>query len=384
MAQIYKTIILGAGASGLMLASMLDSKGDVLLVEGNPKAGAKLSVSGGGRCNLTNRYISAEHYLGDEQFIDAVLKKFDQNKTLKWFEGRGLLLSEEKNHQFFASSSQKVLNIFLDETRSIERRFGCKILAADHDGEVFVVQTDCGGFLGRNLVIATGGLSFPKLGATDIGLQIAQSFGHDIAKPAPALVGFTLQKEQFFFKKLSGISTHVVINIDGRSIQGNLLFAHKGISGPAVLDASLYWQKGQIEIDFLPGFDWNVLVNSKKQVSTLLPLPKRLSRALIEELGLHDKAGIKLGSNEIDKLKTLSSYRMSPAGTFGYSKAEVTKGGVKLSEIGPYSMESKLSKGLYIIGEALDATGRLGGYNLQWAFSSAAVCASALNSEKFQ
>jgi len=183
-----------------------------------------------------------------------------------------------------------------------------------------------------------------------------------------------VQKEQFFFKELSGASTDVKITIDNTICEGSLLFTHKGLSGPAVLDASLYWEKGKIDINFLPHFSWKATQSSKKQISSLLPIPKRITKAFLVQLGIEDKPYNKITHEEMDKLQLLEHYSFSPAGTFGYSKAEVTKGGVDTSEIDAQTMMSHKVKGLYFIGEVLDVTGRLGGYNFQWAFSSAYMC----------
>jgi predicted Rossmann fold flavoprotein len=219
------------------------------------------------------------------------------------------------------------------------------------------------------------------LGASSIGYDIAQSFGHNIVKTAPALVGLTVQKEQFFFKELSGVSTEVKIHIAQTVCEGALLFAHKGISGPAVLDASLYWEKGQIIIDFLPNFSWKSIQGSKKLLSSLLPIPKRVTKAFLLQFCLEDKPYHQFTKQEEQVLHTLSYYGFSPAGTFGYTKAEVTKGGVNTSEVDSHTMMSKKEHGLYFIGEVLDITGRLGGYNFQWAFSSAYSCAQSIKGE---
>ena len=192
------------------------------------------------------------------------------------------------------------------------------------------------------------------------------------------MVGFTVQKEQFFFKELSGSAVDVCIKVGQHFCKGALLFAHKGMSGPAVLDASLYWEKGTIEIDFLPSFHWNSIKGSKKQITSLLPLSKRITKAFLVQLELKDKPFCQLTAQELDKLKLLNHYRLSPAGTFGYTKAEVTKGGVSTDEVDAQTMMSKKVKNLYFIGEVLDVTGRLGGYNFQWAFSSAYQCSQYL------
>jgi predicted Rossmann fold flavoprotein len=224
-------------------------------------------------------------------------------------------------------------------------------------------------------------LSFPKLGASDIGLRIAESLGHRIVRPAPALVGWTLQPAQAFFKELSGVSAEVEIQVGPRRWQGRILFAHRGLSGPAVLNASLWWERGEVVIDFLPGFNLQTIRGSRKQLTTLLPLPRRLTRALLEHLGIGDRPAFSLDRGAWERLESLHDYRFAPAGTFGYSKAEVTRGGVATGEVDPETMESRLVPGLHFVGEVLDVTGELGGYNFQWAFSSAAVCADALNRE---
>jgi len=188
----------------------------------------------------------------------------------------------------------------------------------------------------------------------------------------------TVQPEQFFFKALSGASLEVIIHTEEKHFRGNLLFAHKGISGPAVLNASLYWKRGQIEIDWLPDFDWQ-LMRGKKQLSTILPLAKKVAKAFLEHLQVADKPSERLTEEELSRLKTLQQYRFAPAGTFGYGKAEVTRGGISALEIDPYTMMSLKEPDLYFVGELLDVTGELGGYNFQWAFSSANACAEAIN-----
>jgi predicted Rossmann fold flavoprotein len=198
--------------------------------------------------------------------------------------------------------------------------------------------TDQGIAYGRRVIVATGGVSYPRLGASDIGYRIAEAFGHTVTPQAPALVGMTLQPEQFFFKELSGLSTEVKIEVGDRTLHGSLLFAHKGISGPAVLDASVYLKKGSIVIDFLPSFDLASIPKSPKKISTLLPLPKRLSKALLHHVGLEDVAVNRLRAQEMHKLERLQAYRFAPAGTFGYARAEVTRGGVDTDEIDPRTM----------------------------------------------
>lgn len=370
-----KIIIIGGGASALMLASLLP-KNTAIIIESNPKPGAKILVSGGGKCNITNTRMGTQYFLGDENFIQPSLKKFNEKALLRWLERQRLHPVLRKETQYFCKDSAKeLLDIFLKESKKQTFCMTEKVLEVTKRDEIFYVKTNKKMHTAKAVVVASGGLSFPKIGASSIGYEIAESFGHSIVKTAPALVGFTVQKEQFFFKALSGVSTDVKIHIGDDVCEGALLFAHKGMSGPAVLDASLYWEKGKIEIDFLPNFSWKSVQGSKKQISSLLSMPKRVTKAFLLQLDLEDKPYHQLTTQEVETLQTLSHYSLAPAGTFGYSKAEVTKGGVETSEVDSSTMMSKKEDGLYFVGEILDVTGRLGGYNFQWAFSSAYSCA---------
>jgi len=368
-------IILGGGASALMFAALLP-KNTATIIECNPKLGAKILVSGGGKCNITNTHMGTKYFLGDENFVQQPLKKFNEKALLRWLERQNLHPVLKKETQYFCKDSAKeLLDIFLKESTKQQVCTDEHVLEVTKRDEIFYVKTSKKTHTAKAVVVASGGLSFPKLGASSIGYDIAKSFGHNIVKTAPALVGFTVQKEQFFFKELSGVSTEVKIHIGNDVCEGALLFAHKGMSGPAVLDASLYWEKGKIEIDFLPNFSWKSIEGSKKQISSLLPMPRRVTKAFLLQFRLEDKPYHQFSTQEIETLQTLSHYTFAPAGTFGYSKAEATKGGVDTSEVDSNTMMSKKEEGLYFIGEVLNVTGRLGGYNFQWAFSSAYSCA---------
>jgi len=370
-----KIIIIGGGASALMLAALLP-KNTATIIESNPKPGAKILVSGGGKCNITNTRMGTQYFLGDENFVQQPLKKFNEKALLRWLERQNLHPVLRKETQYFCKDSAKeLLDIFLKESKKQTLCTSEQVLEVTKRDEIFYVKTNKRTHTAKAVVVASGGLSFPKIGASSIGYEIAESFGHTVVKTAPALVGFTVQKEQFFFKELSGVSTDVKIHIGDNVCEGALLFAHKGMSGPAVLDASLYWEKGKIEIDFLPNFSWKSVQGSKKQISSLLPMPKRVTKAFLLQFQLEDKPFHQLTKQELETLQTLSHYSLAPAGTFGYAKAEVTKGGVETSEVECSTMMSKKEEGLYFIGEVLDVTGRLGGYNFQWAFSSAYSCA---------
>ena len=375
-------IIIGGGASALMLASLLP-KNSATIIESNPKLGAKVLISGGGKCNITNRYMGCEYYVGKCAFVKPSLDLFSQKSLLHWLKQRKLIpVLRNEEHYFCKDSANEILDIFKKESKGQKFLLNEKVLEVSKRGEFFRVKTAKRTLNAKVVVLASGGLSFPKIGASSIGYEIAESFGHSVKKTAPGLVGFTVQKDQFFFKELSGLSTDVEIRVGEDKCKGALLFAHKGISGPAVLDASLFWERGKIEINFLSGFLLKSLRSSKKQLSSLLPLPKRLTKAFLLQLGLDDKTGNTLTSEDLHTLETLCRYSFAPAGTFGYSKAEVTKGGVSTDEIDAETMQSKNVEGLFFIGEVLDVTGRLGGYNFQWAFSSAYSCAKFLTRGK--
>ncbi len=371
--------IIGAGASGLFVAANLQNR-DFVLLDSNPKIGAKIAISGGGKCNITNGFVDAGHYAGDSDFIAPVLDGFGSKSLLKWLQERGLNPIMKKEHQYFCPNSAKEIVELLGLSLSPQNlRLNTLVEKVTQEDGLFVIATNRGTVKAKKLVVACGGLSYATIGASGIGYTVAQDFGHSVVKTSPALVGFTLQKEQFFFKELSGVSTPVVITVEGRRFGGSLLFAHKGISGPAVLNASLYWQKGNLEIDFLNGFKLRQHLGSNKLITTLLPLPKRLTKAFLVQFDLIDKPIKELKRNELEVLEQLSAYTFAPAGNFGYSKAEVTRGGVSTHEIDNKSMRSLLVDNLYFVGEVLDVTGQLGGYNFQWAFSSAYQCAKDLN-----
>jgi len=378
MKKEVDTVILGAGASGLMLGALLKDK-DFLIIDHNPKIGAKILVSGGGRCNITNGNVKPKNFLGEQRFVRNVIKRFDQDALLAWLAERQLQPIVRKNHQYFCEHSAKELvDVFQKEIPSTKLALNRKIDNVKKVADGFEVYTSKGEIKAKKVVVATGGLSFPKLGATEIGYEIAKSFGHEVSTLSAGLVGFTVQPEQFFFKSLSGVATEVQITVGEKVINGSLLFAHKGISGPAVLDASLYWQKGKIEIDFMPTIKIDSLKSSKKNVSRVLGLASRVAKTFLDKLNIEDKTCTKLTTDEWAKIETFKAYAFAPAGTFGYSKAEVTKGGVMLDEVDASSMMSSKVDGLYFLGEVLDVTGELGGYNFQWAFSSAYVCAKGL------
>jgi predicted Rossmann fold flavoprotein len=337
----WDAIVLGAGAAGLMAAAEAGKRGKkVLLLERGKRPGAKILVSGGGRCNFTNMGADASHYLSQNpHFAKSALARYGPKDFLKLLERHRIPWHEKKLGQLFCDrSAQDILDMLLKECREagVELRCGVDCPGAVWQGGEFEALE----FRAPKLIVATGGLSFPKLGATDFAQRLARSFGHAVVPTRPALDGFVFAaEEKKAFEGLSGVSAEAECG----KFKEALLFTHLGLSGPLALQASLYWQAGQ---------ELRVRFHGR--------LPKRLE-ARFRELKLDPQ-----------------DWRFIPASTVGYAKAEVTKGGVDCRQLSSQSMESSRQPGLFFIGEAVDVTGELGGYNFQWAWSSAVAAAGAL------
>ncbi len=381
--MVYDVAILGAGASGLMAAAWLNANSDlhVCVVEGNENAGAKIRISGGGKCNLTNVRVSPRHYLGDETLVRHVLEGFDEKELLSWVRRHGCRPVVRKGRYYFCpNSAQELIDILLRVSKRSRFFYRESIRSVGKNGNRFCIETSHGKHEADRVIVATGGVSFASVGATDIGRRIAESFGMETVPFRPALAGLTLQKAQFWMKALSGVSFPVRIRVSDRMIEEDMLFAHRGISGPAVLSASLYWEKGPIVIDFLGGRKLEAILKrgGNRKLSTALPLPRRFVGAFLEQIGLADVPCSSLNEAQRNVLGQLSDYRFAPAGTFGFSRAEVSKGGVAAKELSVPSCESRKVEGLYFVGETVDVTGELGGYNFQWAFASAVAASRAV------
>jgi hypothetical protein len=360
-----------------MLASSLSQSGvkNIAIIDHNPSIAMKIKISGGGKCNVTNADVSADNYLGESAFVGSVLSRYTPSELLEFLKEKGVVPKIRSLGQYFCQkSADEVIGALRREIKDADffLSHAVRDLSLDMSGS-YIVQTDKAEFRAKHLVVATGSPAYPQVGGSDVGLKLAQKMGHSTEAFTPVLVGWTVQKEQFW------ISAYVSIDVGHKKLFGDLLFAHKGISGPAVLSASLYWKKGPVSLDFLPNSTLHeALYEKKKQISTQLNLPKRLTKLLLESIGVEDRILQKLSPQEWEKLSALKAYRMSPAGNFGLKKAEACRGGVKTCEIDASSMQSTIQENLYFIGEVVDVTGELGGYNFQWAFSSAIVCAAAL------
>ena len=364
-----------------MLASHLSQRGcrNILLIDHNPKPGLKIKVSGGGKCNVTNDEVSEDNYLGESDFVASVLRRYTPQQLLNFLKQKGVVPKIRSFGQYFCTkSADEVIGALRKDIKTAEFLLSHEIIDVVKD-EAYTIKTDKTKIKAKHLVVATGSSAYPQVGGSDIGLRLAKELGHNTEPFVPVLVGWTVQKDQFWMKELSGISSWVSIDVGHKKLFGDLLFAHKGISGPAVLSASLYWRRGQVRIDFLPNSSLkDVLKDRKKQISTQLQLPKRLIKLLLENINVKDQPVQSLSAQEYEKLSLLKAYPMAPAGNFGLKKAEACRGGVQTSEIDAKTMQSSLHENLYFIGEVVDVTGELGGYNFQWAFASAVVCAEAL------
>lgn len=370
-----KTIIIGGGASGLYLSSLLNYPH--ILLEQSSKVGSKILASGGGKCNITNEFLNPTKYLGDIKFIEQILSNLSYKDILNYFSD--VKFSKIKDHQFFANSSRDALNSLLKKCKTGEILLNTKVLLVEKIDDFYKILTNNGEFYCENLVVATGGLSAKALGVSDIGYEIAKKFNHSVSVLNPALVGLTVQKDEFWMKDLSGVSIKAELGVNGVILSGDLLFTHRGISGPLAMNASLFWQKGECELNFLPNFNLEKFKNYKKQLITVLPLPRNFIKAYLENFSIIDKPLYEFNDSEFEIIKRLQSYKFAPAGNFGYDKAEITKGGIATNDIS-FNCESTISKGLYFVGEVLDVSGMIGGFNIHFAFCCAKAVANNLNS----
>jgi len=379
-------IIIGAGASGLMCAAEASKRSrSVLVLDQSAKAGNKIRMSGGGRCNFTNYDVAPEHYLShNPHFVKSALSRFTQWDFIVLVERYQIPYHEREHGQLFCNESAKdILDLLLAECRAggVNLQLKTTIEAIEHNEEGgFVLHTSRGDYHCEALVIATGGLSIPSMGSSPFGYRIAEQFGIKVWSPSAGLVPFTLQpQEKERLAPLSGIAVDARVETGNASFRENVLFTHRGLSGPAILQASNYWQPGQaITIDWLPTEEVETLLKEareqhpKQLLKTLLGrmLPARLVTELLPS-ALLDIPLAQLDKTQIETIKQqLHHWSITPAGTEGYRTAEVTRGGVDCDAISSKTMEAKAVPGLYFIGEVLDVTGWLGGYNFQWAWAS--------------
>lgn len=391
----FDAIVVGAGAAGMFCAAQAGQLGcRVLLLDNGKKPGRKILMSGGGRCNFTNMYVEPAAYLSQNpHFCKSALARYTQWDFIELVGKYGIAWHEKTLGQLFCDdSAEQIVNLLLAECEKggVQIRLRSEILSVERDEQGYRLQVNGETLATKKLVIASGGLSMPGLGASPFGYKIAEQFGLKVLPTRAGLVPFTLHKpllEQL--QVLSGVSVPSTITAEnGTLFRENLLFTHRGLSGPAVLQISSYWQPGEfVTVNLLPDCNLEDFLNEQRGAppnqslkNTLaMQLPKRLVECL-QQLGQIPDVTLKqLNVRDQQALvETLTAWRVQPNGTEGYRTAEVTLGGVDTNELSSRTMEARKAPGLYFIGEVMDVTGWLGGYNFQWAWSSAWACAQAL------
>jgi predicted Rossmann fold flavoprotein len=391
----FDVIVLGAGAAGLMCGAVAGQRGQrVALLEHNARPGRKILISGGGRCNFTNIHCTAANFLSrNPHFAKSALALYRPQHFLELVERYGIAWHEKTLGQLFCDgSATEILQMLLAECDKggVERIWNARDAAVERDAGGFCVATSAGEFRAGALVVATGGLSIPTLGATGFGYELARQFGLKVVEPRPGLVPLLLAGEEAGWTRLAGVSAEVTARAGGGPpFREKLLVTHRGLSGPAVLQASSYWQAGEaLEVDFAPGLKADQLLAAMRQpggrrdeagLGNALreALPQRLAghvAALLAEKEAEGWTNAALEARE----RRLHRWRFQPAGTEGFAKAEVTAGGVDTDGLEARTMQVRAVPGLYFIGEAADVTGHLGGFNFQWAWASAVAAGKSL------
>jgi predicted Rossmann fold flavoprotein len=385
--DIWDVVVVGAGAAGLMCAITAGRRGRrVLVLEAANRPGKKILMSGGGRCNFTNLHVDSDNFISSNpNFCKSALSGYTQWDFIELVQKHDIQYHEKTLGQLFCNSSSKdILDMLLAEAEKEKVNFKtkCNIEKYEHK-EFFELFTSQGNFMSKSLVVASGGLSVPTLGGSDFGYQIAERFGHKINELRPALVPFMFTDSfKLMSEKLSGLSLPVCLSVAKNQFVDDILFTHRGLSGPAVLQISSYWREGlAVKLDLLPSLDCMAYLMKQKseQPKALLRtvfyrfLPRNLVLEL-EKLWWFEKKEVPLAELSELLFKTLAdkmhNWNLRPSGTEGYRTAEVTLGGIDTNQVSSKTMESKKQPGLYFIGEVLDVTGHLGGFNFQWAWAS--------------
>jgi predicted Rossmann fold flavoprotein len=378
----YDVIVIGGGAAGLFCAIEAGKRGRrVLVLEHTERTGKKIEISGGGRCNFTNIYTAPENFISaNPHFSKSALARYTPARFISLVEKHGIRYHEKKLGQLFCDeSSRQIVDLLLWEclAAGVEIRCRCQVLSVEKESS-FKIETSLGSFISSSLVVATGGLSIPPLGATDFGYSVARQFDLRIEEPRPALVPLTLRAQlQTELSPLSGISLDALVSCCGKEFRENILVTHRGLSGPAILQISSYWRPPEmISINLLP--DENVFEILTRNQSSGVELVNLLSRFLPRrfaqawcELYAVSKPLKQYDARSLNQIaQKIHNMQVTPRGTEGFKKAEVTAGGVATTELSSQTMEAKRVPGLFFIGEVVDVTGQLGGYNFQWAWAS--------------
>lgn len=378
----FDVIIVGAGAAGLMCAIEAGKRGrSVCVLDHAKKPAEKIRISGGGRCNFTNIYTAPQNFIsGNSHFSKSALKRYTQYDFIDMVESHRIAYHEKTlGQQFCDDSAKDIIKMLLDECA----RYNVQILMEHKINSIsseYVIDTNNGSFESQSVVIATGGPSIPKMGASEFAYKIARQFGLGVTPTQAALVPLTFESSLLEkTKELSGISVDAIVSCNGTDFREGLLFTHRGISGPSILQISSYWNKGdEIIVNLAPDTDALAFMKDaretrgKQNVLTVLCdlFPRRLAQSICLELDLDQKIGEISGKRIIELSQRVNAWRITPKGTEGYRTAEVTRGGIDTQEISSKTFEAKKATGLYFIGECVDVTGHLGGFNFQWAWSS--------------
>ena len=384
----YDVIIIGAGAAGLMCAAQSAKRGrKTWLVDHSKKIGEKIRISGGGRCNFTNIHTRPEAFIsGNPHFCKSALSQYTHNDFIALIEKHGIAYHEKKLGQLFCDkSAQLIIDMLIKECEDsgVCISMETEVETITHKNEMYKVKTRHGITKCQSLVIATGGLSIPKIGATKFGYEIAKQFGLNVHKTFPALVPFTFQTHILErCKSLSGLSVEASVTCGKTTFEEGLLFTHRGLSGPSILQISSYWKEGdEIIVNLAPHenmlqfFKSRRDTNPKQDIETALShvLPNRLAESICEAEKIVGRLAELPNAKLVQLANAVNAWRIKPAGTEGYRTAEVTLRGVDTNDLSSKTMETKNQKGLFFIGEVVDVTGHLGGYNFQWAWSSGYV-----------
>jgi predicted Rossmann fold flavoprotein len=388
MIEKFDVVIIGAGAAGMMCAIEAGKRGrKVLLVDHAKRIGEKIRISGGGRCNFTNINSNPNKFISSNpNFCISALKQYTQNDFIGLINRHHIKFHEKKLGQLFCDeSSKQIIDMLLHECKisNVILKNETPVLAVSKIDDKYHIKSEAGEYLCESLVIATGGLSIPKIGATDFGYKIAKQFHINVIELEPGLVPLTFQDLLLNkCKNLAGLSLEAVVSFQKKSFEEGMLFTHRGLSGPSILQISSYWKLGKdIQINLAPTKDIHMLLeerklsNPKQDVTSIISefIPKRLALSLCEDLKVSGRIA-DLSKKIIEIVsKSINQWKINPIGTEGYRTAEVTLGGVDTKELSSKTMMSKNNEGLYFIGEVVDVTGHLGGYNFQWAWSSGYV-----------
>ncbi|MCX7282905.1 MAG: NAD(P)/FAD-dependent oxidoreductase [Novosphingobium sp.] len=387
----FDAIVIGAGAAGLMAALTAGQRGRrVLLVDHADEPGKKILISGGGRCNFTNIHTAADRYISENvHFARSALARYTPAEFIELVNRHGISWHEKTLGQLFCDgSARQIVDMLMAECRTggVRFAFGQAVSALDHADGAFCVTLDGQEYRAPALVLATGGLSIPKMGATGFAMEVARRFGLPVVQTRPALVPFTLGEDEALFRSLSGVSAHVVAHWGKTAFREAALFTHKGLSGPAMLQISSYWQhRTPIAVDFLPDEQADWLIEEKRarpkaglRAALARRLPERLAETLAGRIGLESELGTCKDAPLRAVQERLARWPFHPDGTKGYAKAEVMAGGISTRALSQKTMAATKVQGLYAIGEAVDVTGWLGGYNFQWAWASGRAAGEAL------